>query len=215
MLIASLGWFVAESAYIRPNYLAYFNELAGGPRQGYKHLVDSSLDWGQDLPALQEWLAKNNPDNRPVYLAYFGTEDPGYYGVNAFPLANAGFDQQLIDLKPGIYCVSATLLQTMYTTVIGPWAIPYEKTYRQLLQKQKLPGAQLYPKEVTALGRYRFARLCSFLRKREPDADAAYSILIYRLAQSDIDRALYGQPVELVPEIRVKGLIDGKIPPFL
>ena len=45
-----------ESVAIRPNYLAYFNQLAGGPSQGYKHLADSSLDWGQDLPALKQWL---------------------------------------------------------------------------------------------------------------------------------------------------------------
>ena len=48
-----LGWQLIESCSIRPDYLAYFNQIAGGPRNGYKHLVDSSLDWGQDLPALK------------------------------------------------------------------------------------------------------------------------------------------------------------------
>ena len=42
-----------------PNYLAYFNQLAGGQPNGYKHVVDSSLDWGQDLPALKHWLDAN------------------------------------------------------------------------------------------------------------------------------------------------------------
>ena len=52
-LLAVLG---AESMAIRPHYLAYFNVLAGGPESGYRHLVDSSLDWGQDLPGLKRWL---------------------------------------------------------------------------------------------------------------------------------------------------------------
>ena len=49
-------WQIGESFAIRPNYLAYFNEVAGGPARGYEHLVDSSVDWGQDLPALKRWL---------------------------------------------------------------------------------------------------------------------------------------------------------------
>jgi 4-amino-4-deoxy-L-arabinose transferase-like glycosyltransferase len=39
-----LFWQIGESFAIRPNYLAYFNEVAGGPSDGYKHLADSSVD---------------------------------------------------------------------------------------------------------------------------------------------------------------------------
>ena len=35
---------------IAPHYLSYFNSFCGGPSEGYRYLVDSSLDWGQDLP---------------------------------------------------------------------------------------------------------------------------------------------------------------------
>ena len=51
-----LLWHAGESLYIAPDFLAYFNELDGGPGEAYKHLVDSSLDWGQDLPGLKAWL---------------------------------------------------------------------------------------------------------------------------------------------------------------
>ena len=44
----------------------------------------------------------------------------------------------------------------------------------------------------------RFARLCSFLREREPDAKIGYSILIYRLTDADLARALAGPPCELL-----------------
>ena len=34
---------------IHPHYLSYFNALAGGPEDGYNVLIDSNVDWGQDL----------------------------------------------------------------------------------------------------------------------------------------------------------------------
>jgi hypothetical protein len=48
--IASLAALVWE---VQPHWLTpipFFNLFVGGPSQGYKYLVDSSLDWGQDLP---------------------------------------------------------------------------------------------------------------------------------------------------------------------
>eukprot|EP01035_Chromulina_nebulosa_P014395 gene14395-19057_t len=49
-------WLVRDSWAIRPHYLAYFGPQAGGPEKGYTHLVDSSLDWGMNLPGLKRWL---------------------------------------------------------------------------------------------------------------------------------------------------------------
>ncbi|HWS71785.1 MAG TPA: hypothetical protein VN605_06700, partial [Thermoanaerobaculia bacterium] len=62
------------------HHLAYFNELAGGPRHGYEHLVDSNLDWGQDLPALERWLDANHV-TEPITLVYFGDADPRFRGI--------------------------------------------------------------------------------------------------------------------------------------
>ncbi len=39
--------------------------------------------------------------------------------------------------------------------------------------------------------------MCAFLRQREPDDNVGYSILIYRLTAEDIQKALFGLPVEL------------------
>jgi hypothetical protein len=41
-----------ECASIAPHPLSFFNMLAGGPAAGRKLLVDSNLDWGQDLARL-------------------------------------------------------------------------------------------------------------------------------------------------------------------
>jgi hypothetical protein len=38
----------------------------------------------------------------------------------------------------------------------------------------------------------RFARLCAALRQQEPDDQVGYSILIYRLSDQEVDRALTG-----------------------
>jgi len=64
---------------VHPDYLAYFNEAAGGPSQGWRWLVDSNLDWGQDLPGLKRYMDAHGI--RRVSLCYFGTADPGYYGI--------------------------------------------------------------------------------------------------------------------------------------
>ncbi len=120
-----------------PHYLAYFNCLAGGSRNGYKHLVDSSLDWGQDLPGLKRWLKEHDldgPDKKPVYLAYFGTASPAYYHIRATELCSLKPHSPVL-LTEGVYCVSATRLQCVYgSTIRGGWRRDYEKAYQEALQ---------------------------------------------------------------------------------
>ena len=74
-------WYLWSSVNIYPHYLAFFNEFAGGAKNGYKVLADSSLDWGQDLKGLKRWMDQNGV--KKIRLAYFGTADPIYYGIDA------------------------------------------------------------------------------------------------------------------------------------
>ncbi|MGH7872973.1 MAG: hypothetical protein ACREQO_12230, partial [Candidatus Binatia bacterium] len=80
VLIGAPLLFTAVSALrIAPHQLAYFNEFVGGPGEGYRYLSDSNLDWGQDLKGLKTYLEK---ENLPIiYLSYFGTAPPSYYGI--------------------------------------------------------------------------------------------------------------------------------------
>jgi 4-amino-4-deoxy-L-arabinose transferase-like glycosyltransferase len=100
---------VASTALIAPHFLAFFNEIVGSAN-GYKILADSNLDWGQDLPALADYL-----NGRPVHLSYFGMADPAYYGINATPLP-AWPPPPLpspfapADPAPGLYAISASNL---------------------------------------------------------------------------------------------------------
>ena len=79
--LALLGWLIVASWGIYPYYLTYFNELAGGPRNGLNHLVVSDLDWGQDLPGLADYLG-----DEAVYLSYFGTTPPEQFGIRYQPI---------------------------------------------------------------------------------------------------------------------------------
>jgi len=62
-----------------PHQLAYFNELVGGPEQGYHYLGDSNVDWGQNLKRVKAFMEREGVPI--IYLSYFGTAPPGYYGI--------------------------------------------------------------------------------------------------------------------------------------
>ena len=77
-----LLWLAAASLRAHPDYLASFNELAGGKPERF--LVESDLDWGQDLLRLRQALDQRGVSQ--VALAYFGTADPARHGIHATPL---------------------------------------------------------------------------------------------------------------------------------
>ena len=62
-----------------PNYLAYSNEIWGGPANTYKVLADSNVDWGQGLKAAKRYLDRHHITQ--CWFAYFGTVDPAYYDI--------------------------------------------------------------------------------------------------------------------------------------
>ena len=96
--------FVLHSASvfrISPHYASYFNELFGGAANGYRYLIDSNIDWGQDLPSLRKFLAERGIGK--VQLAYFGHCLPEQYGINYEPLS--------LPPKPGYAAISISLLQ--------------------------------------------------------------------------------------------------------
>jgi hypothetical protein len=85
-IVAGIGalWLVAGTVAVAPRYLQYFNELAGGPEGGHHMLVDSNVDWGQDLIRLREYMDAEGLDR--INLAYFGRVDPRVYGISFAPL---------------------------------------------------------------------------------------------------------------------------------
>jgi hypothetical protein len=64
-----LVWHLAASIGAHPDYLAYFNEFVKGKTEAI--VVDSDLDWGQDLKRLSEIL--NSRGVSEVYIMYNGS----------------------------------------------------------------------------------------------------------------------------------------------
>ena len=80
---------VASSVHAFPNYLAYSNEMWGGPANTYKYLTDSNADWAQQLKSTRKYLDRHGI--KDCWFDYFGrglVVDPGYYGVVCKPLAD-------------------------------------------------------------------------------------------------------------------------------
>jgi len=73
-------WLAVETAIIYPDFLAYFNQFSGGPENGYNYLMDSNIDWGQDLKGLKQWIKEKNIDK--VTLGYFGQDNPYFREIN-------------------------------------------------------------------------------------------------------------------------------------
>ena len=203
---------LAESFAARPDYLAFFNRAVGGSENGWRQLVDSSLDWGQDLPALATWLKQYHQLGETIYLSYFGNGDPAYEGIKARELAGIyAYDKSLrwYELEPGLYAISATMLQTVYNPWRGPWTIEREGLYRGLRGSL----AQAVPAGATAKERFdrneqlktlddlRFARLAFYLRARRPEANIGNSIFVYRLNREEIKAVTEGSLSELADAI--------------
>ncbi|OGZ20744.1 MAG: hypothetical protein A2W55_00070 [Candidatus Nealsonbacteria bacterium RIFCSPHIGHO2_02_38_10] len=91
-----------------PHFISYYNELAGGPANGYIYAVDSNYDWGQDLKRLVAWTEKNNIDK--IYVDYFGGADAKYYLKDKFLSWWGNKNQYEIPLNSYL-AVSATFLQ--------------------------------------------------------------------------------------------------------
>lgn len=71
-----VAWHCLSSLIAYPSYLSYFNELIGSPRNADKFLIDSNLDWGQDLRRLELWCEANHVAH--IRVDYFGGGEPAY-----------------------------------------------------------------------------------------------------------------------------------------
>ncbi|MFH1175171.1 MAG: glycosyltransferase family 39 protein [bacterium] len=163
VLCGLILWLIGANICIYPHYAAYFNEAAGGPKNGYKIVTDSNVDWGQDLKRLGQWVEKNKIEN--IKVDYFGGGSSKYYfckrTINPSLIGEESLaENKAYDCRNSFYeewhanngetsgwiAVSATFLQN------------------SLWNKQQF-GEKDY----------------EWLRQREPDAMIGYSILMYKI----------------------------------
>ncbi len=124
---------LTATSLIHPHYIAYFNWLSGGPTRGSEHLIDSNLDWGQDLVNLEARLRDEFPGER-VGIAYFGQINPEMFNLQGegsgnvslldwfLPPGLPGTIGERPDLTasppvPGLYAVSVSLVKGL------PWRV--------------------------------------------------------------------------------------------
>lgn len=156
-----LGWSILSCLWVYPHCGSYFNLAGGGPLNGHRHMIESSIDWGQDLLYLRKWL-DDHPESRPLHLAYFGRIDPRLAGIQfSLPssLTNASRGKEDIVPEPGWYAISVSLLHGF------PWYIHDGE------------GERLF------VGQPR-GEFDAFLQLR-PVGRAGYSIYIYHVTDSD------------------------------
>jgi hypothetical protein len=176
---------IISAIAIHPNHMAYVSSMLGGPFKAYKMLVDSSLEWGQELPSVKKWIdeEKLSSNDLNIYFSYFGSGSPKSEGIKAERLPGY-FDPLMNDsksstytklLKPGIYLISATMLQPVYYmrtnpdlsqfNFCGSWGGSYQKKYDDM---RKLAEPLLRAMENSPNERDR-SLLFETLRQNRPD----------------------------------------------
>jgi len=117
LLIGLAVLYLFEIGRVWPHQEAFFNVLAGPPENWSTILVDSNLDWGQDLIHLEQKMGEHGISH--INLAYFGTASPEQYGINYTQLPSyirfsSGFEIQAYNPlmpDPGWYAISETSLR--------------------------------------------------------------------------------------------------------
>lgn len=120
-------WLAASSIASYPDYLAYFNEVANN--QPEKYLIDSDLDWGQDVTRLGRRLQALGA-REVTFIAgdqYDFARHPGFEGIKVYEsmsraLPNAGWNAVTMrSLKMARLGLYNTLPQvTLWPDLVSP-----------------------------------------------------------------------------------------------
>lgn len=144
-----LFWLAASAIASYPNFMTYYNELAGGERNGFNIAVDSNYDWGQDLKRLAEYAEKNSIEKIAVdYFGggsvkyYFGNKGENWWSARGYPSELTGGPSLRSGQTPdGVwFAVSATHRQNAFGKPVAGfirrpedsylWLRPYEPVAR-------------------------------------------------------------------------------------
>ena len=147
--------YLLTSVLVAPDYLAYFNELAGGPKNGYKFLVLSNVDIGQDLPGLKKFMDNNNIEK--IQLSYHGSADPADYGIN---------------------------YELMPTPIFNPWHPNYTKSPREYRYDCRERDGYMAVSVTYLHNLFLTNKTCyDWLKVYEPIAQIGYSINVYNVSK--------------------------------
>ncbi|HSJ08453.1 MAG TPA: glycosyltransferase family 39 protein [Longimicrobiales bacterium] len=114
VIAAALLWAVIFPLTYYPHFLGFISEYGPSRDRNHEVLVDSSLDWGQGLLELRDYMRDN--DIPSVFLSYFGSLLPAGYGIRHIPLEGYFVlpQQPPPERMPEWYAISATNLRGVY-----------------------------------------------------------------------------------------------------
>jgi len=118
-----LGLVAVESAAAFPRYISFFNWPNGGRTEGWKFVVDSNLDWGQDMKRLGDYLKQRKLAGN-VCLATFSEAPPAHFGITAHPIPASAREARAQG------CLVVASLSVLYE-----WA-PLDGSYNWLLRRR-------------------------------------------------------------------------------
>ncbi|MDR2707054.1 MAG: glycosyltransferase family 39 protein [Planctomycetaceae bacterium] len=105
-------WGIISSLSSFPHLMSYFNEIAGGSRNGSKYLLGSDVDWGQDVYYLKQWQRKHS-ECRPLKITLSGTlplEKTGIKYDGVVPKEGGDETNVFTAIKPGWYAINVNNL---------------------------------------------------------------------------------------------------------
>ena len=153
-----LLWQATAPARYFPTYLAYSNELWGGPSNTYKYLTDSNTDWGQQLKAVKKYLDGRGATS--CWFAYFaeGVVDTASYGIPCKPLitADSMWMGEELDVPP---VIDGPVLISVGTLSGYEFDSADLNPYRQFTSLQ--PVAMIQDGVLVFDGRFQVARACA------------------------------------------------------
>ncbi len=204
-------WNAGESLAVYPHSLAYFSSFFGGPEQAYFHLVDSSLDWGQDGKNIRPVLEQHGvptDGSVPLYFAFFTSIPEEFCGLeNArhIHFGSSNLKETLFEFTPGYYIISATYLRGYSANtntglylkrpdILSDLKNVFYAAFDAVRDSRPLP---VLPEEDMDLDRmcieyqsFRFEILRRGLERMKPEFHVHYSIYVYRLDKTQLKKIL-------------------------
>jgi hypothetical protein len=156
-----MGWYGLSTIWAAPNFIAYFNELMGGPGNAYQYFTDSGVDWGQDLLRLKEYT-DTHPQITHIAVDYFGGGSPPYY------FCQRKYDDQGNLLTDGEYDCSHSKYEEWHSQN-GRYTGQYIAVSETFLENDK------WYADINNRPGY------EYLRERTPIAKVGYSIYVFKL----------------------------------
>ncbi len=84
-----------------PDYLAYFNELVGGPEQAARLVADSNINWGQDNRRLAEFVREHGIPHIKIMDPGMNPDIYDHYGISWSRMS----ESDLVQPEPGFYAL--------------------------------------------------------------------------------------------------------------